>query len=414
MRRGTANPCNQVSSSNARHRLVRQRVLSTLLIALFGYAVAQAQPALIVFAVSNVDPGYIAQHVQGIESRPFDGIVINDFLGRNLFSSNLKNDAPNTLDAGSGAVTYEAAAKGLSPIKGVFSKFHENFAKVNFSMTGPPPLLNDDTGWRIVRQSAANYAKAVSDTGLRGIFFDNEVYIFPPLSGRKNGATYWVYEDQIALAGQSPSAMPFPAAVALARQRGRELMQALISGYPAIVVIVAHGPHEGCSSWKSATGHFAMDHYLLGAFVAGMVEGTSGAATLVDGGEDYDLHTARDFSAAREWRKGTAAGGITHPGSNKCPFMDAALAGSWPARVSIGFSTFDKERASLTTNNWTPITDVASFRATLTNALRATDHYVWHYAEWQNWWGNDMEDRLKPWIEAIEAARRDVGMDSRH
>ena len=80
--------------------------------------------------------------------------------------------------------------------------------------------------------------------------------------------------------------MPFPAAVALARQRGRELMQAFISGYPGIVVIVAHAPHEGCNSWKSVSGHFAMDHYLLGAFVAGMVEGTSGAAKLVDGGED--------------------------------------------------------------------------------------------------------------------------------
>jgi len=57
-----------------------------------------------------------------------------------------------------------------------------------------------------------------------------------------------------------------------------------------------------------------------------------------------------------------------------------------------------------------PITDVAGFRTTLTNALRATDRYVWLYTEWQDWWGNSMEDRLQPWIQAIEAARQDVGL----
>lgn len=410
MKRMAANPGNQLSDSSIWRRVTCRRILPSLLVALFGYAVAEAQPVLIVFTVTHFDPGYIPQHIQWIESRPFDGMVINDFLGRNLFSGNLKHDAPNTLDA-SGAVTYEAAAKGLSPIKGVFKKFHENFARVNFSMNGPAPLLNDEAGWRIARQSAANYAKAVSDTGLRGIFLDNEIYFLPPLSGRK--ANYWIYEDQLALAGESPSDMSLTTAVALARQRGRELMQAFVSGYPGIVVIIAHGPQEGCNAWKTASGgHFAMDHYLLGAFAAGMVEGTSGAATFVDGGEDYDLRTPRDFSAAREWRKGTATSGITSLGSNKCPFMDADLAGNWQGKVSIGFSLFDKERASLTTNNWTQITDVAGFRTTLTNALRTTDRYVWLYSEWQDWWGNSMEDRLQPWIQAIEAARRDAGMSS--
>jgi hypothetical protein len=378
------------------------------LVALLGGAAAEAQPVLIVFTSTHNDPSYIAQHVDWIESRPFDGLVINDYLGRNLLNTQLKRDTPNALD-GTGAVTYEAAAHGLSPLKGVFRKFRYNFAKVNFDLIGPPPLLSDEAGWAVVRRSAANYGKAVADTGLMGIFLDNEGYIHPPLSGKKNGADYWLYEDQIALAGQSPSAVPLAAAVALARQRGRELMQAFASGYPAITVIVAHGAQESCNAWKAATGHFAMDHYLNGAFVAGMLEGTSGAATFVDGGEDFDLRNARDFSAAREWRKGTA-GGITSLGSNKCPFMDAALAGNWPGKISIAFSVFDKQRASLTTTNWMPSTDVAGFRTTLTNALRATDRYVWLYTEWQDWWGNSMEDRLQPWIQAIEAARQDVGL----
>jgi hypothetical protein len=92
----------------------------------------------------------------------------------------------------------------------------------------------------------------------------------------------------------------------------------------------------------------------------------------------------------------------------KCPFMDAGLAADWPGKSNIAFSTFDKERASLTTNNWTAISNVAQFQSTLTNALRASDRYVWHYTQWQDWWGDTMEDVLKPWSAAIEAARRDA------
>jgi hypothetical protein len=404
----------EANGGSARHG-GRTPTIVLLLAALLGSASARAQHALIVFAGTHVDPAYVGQHAEWIESRPFDGMVINEYLGRNLLNTHLKADSPNLLDAKTGAVTYDAAAKGLSPVKGVFKKFHHNFAKVNFNMVGSPPLLNDDAGWQVAYGSATNYAKAVQDTGLKGVFLDNETYLHPAVSGRKSGADYWLYEDQIALAGQSQSAMPLSTTITLARRRGRELMQAFSRGYLAITVIAAHGPHEGCDAWKSTTGHFGMDRYLLGAFAAGMVEGTSGSATLVDGGEDYDLRSAQDFSVARAWRKGgaTQGGGITNLGSGKCPFMDASLASNWQGKVSVAFSTFDKERPSLKTSDWTPITDVGSFQATLTNALRASDLYVWHYSQWQDWWGNSMEDKLKPWIAAIEAARRDAGMEVR-
>lgn len=403
-----------VSVPEVRCRSARSRgrtpTIMVHIAALLGSATVHSQD-LIVFAAGHNDPGYVMQHADLIESRPFDGMVINEFLGRNLLNTKLRADAPNSLDARTGAVTYDAAAKGLAPLKGAFKRFRYNFAKVNFSMVGPPPTLNDDAGWLVAYQSAANYAQAVQDTGLKGIFFDNETYLRPAQRGRNNGVDYWLYEDQLVLAYQSRADIPLLTAVALARRRGRELMQAFARGYPAITVIVAHGPHEGCDAWRSQTGHFGTDHYLIGAFAAGMIEGTPAGATLVDGGEDYDLRTTRDFGVARAWRKGIAAqgaGGITNLGPLKCLFMDASLAANWQSKVSIAFSTFDKERASLTTNNWTAITDVASFRVTLTNALRASDRYVWHYTEWQDWWGGTMEGVLKPWSVAIEAARRDA------
>ena len=322
--------------------------------ALLGSVGAHAEHVLIVLAGSHTDPGYVAKHTEFIESRPFDGMVINEYLGRNLLNTKLKADSPNSLDPSSGAVTYEAAARGLSPLKRVFKKFRYNFAKVNFNLVGPPPLLNDDAGWQVTYQSAANYAKAVQDTRLKGIFLDNETYLHSPVAGKKTG-DYWLYEDQVGFAGQSPSALPFSDATALARRRGRELMQAFMRGYPGITLMVAHGAHEGCETWKKLTGHFATDRYLAGAFTGGMIEATSGGATLVDGGEDYDLHSARDFSMARGWRKGGGpSAGITSLGPGKCPFMDALLASNW-SKVSVAFSTFDKERVRPGVNEWAPI-----------------------------------------------------------
>ena len=92
------------------------------LTALLGCASAQSQPALIVFAGSHVDPAYVGQHAEWIESRPFDGMVINEYLGRNLLNTNLKAYSTNLLDAKTGAVTYDSAAKDLSPVKGVFRR----------------------------------------------------------------------------------------------------------------------------------------------------------------------------------------------------------------------------------------------------------------------------------------------------
>jgi len=76
------------------------------------------------------------------------------------------------------------------------------------------------------------------------------------------------------------------------------------------------------------------------------------------------------------------------------------------------FPTFDKERPSLKTSDWTPITDVARFRTTLTNALLAPTAMC-GTTRVARLVGIPRKDKLKPWIEAIQAARRDVGMDAR-
>lgn len=358
-------------------------------------------------------PTYIAQNIERIETRPFDGMVINESLGRNLMNMDLKMALPAAVSTTTGAITYDASLRGLAPLKGIFKVFRYNFAKVNmFSSIVSPPFLSDEAGWHTVYASATNYAKAIRDTGLKGIWLDNESYHRPSYTGRKNPLDYWVFDDQITLATQFKPAITFQGSVSLARRRGRELMQAFLEGYPDITVIVAHGPYLGCTAWQRAMDSYAADRYLLGAFAAGMVEGTSGSGTIVDGGENYDYRTYNEFSRSRAWRKGATAQGLgritdLNPLS-KCPFMDPSLAALWERKVTIAFSTYDGQRDPTNKYKWDPITDLPMFRNTLTNALRATDQYVWHYTEWQDWWGATTEQALGPWIDAIKAARHDA------
>lgn len=355
-------------------------------------------------------PAYIAQHVDLIESRPFDGMVINDYLGRNLMNMSVKTDAPGLVSPNTGAITYEAASRGLGPVKGTFKAFRHNFAKVNMFMGWSPPLLSDDAGWKVVYESASNYARAVRDSGLEGIWLDNESYHRPVVPGVNHPLDYWLYGDQLALAGKSVALAPFIEMVELARRRGSDLMRAFAAGAPDIAVIVAHGPYIGCSSWRRM-GSYADDKYLAGAFAAGMVEAKAGRASVVDGGELYSLRSEADFRKSYGWRKGTTVeglGNITDLGYwTKCPFMNPMLASRWKELAEIGFGTFDKQRAPGQTK-WTPLTDASAFGSTLANALRNTDRYVWHYTEWQDWWGTSTDDRLGPWIDAIKAARRNA------
>ena len=187
-------------------------------------------------------------------------------------------------------------------------------------------------------------------------------------------------------------------------------MVAFMRGYPGITVIVAHGPDEGCETWKKMSGHFAHDHWLAAGFSGGMIDATGGGATFVDGGEDYDFRSPSEFDMARAFRKGGGTtAGITNLGSGRCPFMDASLAANWH-KVSLGFSVFDKERVRPGVNEYRQIESAQEFGANLANALRSSDQYTWLYAQWQDWWSDQMNDKLQPYIAAIAEARRAAGM----
>ena len=334
-------------------------------------------------------PQYVAGHIDFIETRPFDGMVISDMVGRNL--TNIHDPQLDTYKGPEGVFSYEGALRSLSPLTSTtFKHFTQNFGLVWLGNVANPPELFDDTGWAIVNANAATYGRALKTTGLRGVLLDNEVYTY----------AYWMYPGVVPHKEKSLAEY-----VAQARKRGRELTQSFQIGYPEIVVIVLHGPYVGCTSAREQVGTYANDNFLAGAFAAGVIDAGRAPALSVDGGELYDYRGAAEFRRSYAWRKQEIA-----KRAAACPFMDSKLAASWHRKVSIGFGVFDKWR-NPTHTGWEPITSMPVVEWTLRRALEHADKYVWHYSESLDWWrapgdGGTIPAVTQDWIDAVAAARR--------
>jgi hypothetical protein len=312
-------------------------------------AAGAAAPSYLIYAgwYGNTipTPSFVRDNRAFLETQPFDGLVLY-----------LRNPSM-TVNVTTGVMTgtpmsYETMMSVLEPVRGLpFSTLTQNFALI-FGST-PPDFFDS---WTVTVQNFANAARAVRDSGLKGIVFDNEQY-FRPWANYPDGVRYpsrslKEYQDQ-------------------ARLRGREVMQAMVAQFPEIVVVTLHGPYVSEPKAPSSLGfpQWWMGNELLGPFFAGFMEGKGAAAVNVDGGELYTLRTAEQFQGSYLWRRYDIASDAVN-----CAFIPPALRAVWPDRSNIGFGVYDRPFGGASM-------DPTILRATIANALRQADRYVWFYAE---------------------------------
>ncbi len=322
-------------------------------------------------------PSYIRDHRDYLDSLPFDGIVA--YLRSPNHSLNVSASVFGTKEVSESEIAFV-----LAPLTGVsFRNLTENFAAV---LGGRPPDFMDD--WSVVIGNFARLAKAAREAGLRGIYFDNEAYYAPwpdyPKGVRHPEKSLGEYQDQ-------------------ARRRGREVMEAMTARFPGITVILLHGPY--ISEPRAPDSLFPQvqsSNELHGPFFAGFLEGAGPHASVVDGGELYNLRTEEEFRGSRDWRKrGLPSMDVD------CEFLPQALRDSWAARVGVAFGVIDQPHRGR------PM-DPATMTVTLSRALRNADRYVWLYVEGPTF--------LKPpgeggapaeWVEAVRRAKAaPLGRDS--
>lgn len=290
-------------------------------------------------------PYYIRQNLEFLDTLPAEGLAVyvrTADLTVNVTMNVVKNEV----------LGYDRIAKALAPLKGLRPRrILQNFAMV---LTRKPPDFFGD--WSSIVTNFADLARAAREVGLKGIYFDNENYESPwanyPEGVAHREKTLREYQDQ-------------------ARLRGKEIMQAMVKEFPAIVVISLHGPYSSepkappeplFPGWHAA-------NELLGPFFAGFVEGAGKEGLSVDGGELYSLRSDEEFRKNYLWRKRTIASD-----SFNCAFIPPAVRAQWPTRVSVAFGI---TTVAFRGREMNPET----LRSTLANALVHTDRYVWVFPE---------------------------------
>ena len=326
------------------------------------------------------DTKWIREHLAEMETRPFDGIVINA-TGRR---DNGKNQFLRT------AFTrepwkYEWFAEAEADLRACrFQRFTDNFLLVGAN-PGDVDWFDDD-GWRAIVEHWRIAARLAKAGGMKGVCFDPEPYD-PPHAA-------FTYKAQTGREQHT-----FDEYAAKACQRGREVMKAVAAEYPNITIL-SFFLNSICGS---ATGHAdprpllaGQGYGLLPAFVDGWLDAAPPTVTMVDGHESsYLYNNDAAFLEAANLIRG-ACQELVSP-ENRAKYR---------AQVQTSFGIYLDAYVNPRSSNW--YVDgkgglrVDRLRANVTAAVRAADEYVWVYGEKCRWWPTPNKSVTeKSWPEAL-------------
>ena len=286
--------------------------------------------------------------------------------------------------------------KAVADLKACESdRLTDNFAGINAN-PGDVDWF-DDVAWADIVDHwriAASVAKA---GGLRGILFDPEPYNPPHAPFR--------YAAQ-----PNKDAHPFDAYAAKARERGRQVMEAVAGEFPDLV-LYSYFLNSIC---RSATGHRQpsrilknLGYGLLPAFVDGWLDAAPPTVTFVDGCESaYLYNSRREYVESALAIKGACQELVSPENRPK-----------YRAQVQVSFGVYLDAYWNPKDSEWGRwYVDgqggprVERLRANVQSALDAADAYVWIYGEKYRWWPTpNGRVRDESWPEALpgcEAALR--------
>jgi len=333
---------------------------------------------LIEFGWDEPDTAFLRAHIQQMERSPFDGCVFHADC-----------DAPGTHK---GSFTWQAWGIDIfteADLKNAFadlrathsSRFKQNFLRFNTT----PAKLDWFDDYSAVVANARLAARLAQAGHCPGILFDIEQYEGPLFNYRKQRdaqtKSWELYADQ-------------------ARRRGREVMQAFQEGYPGLTVFLTFGYSLPWAQTRDGKKNLAdCDYGLLAPFLDGMVEAVRGKTRLIDGYERaYGYKTSAEFAAARKVVNEDLLPIVRDPDKYRRTFSLAF--GIW---LDKDWRKHPWNTEDLTQNYFSP----EAFEASVEEAFRATNEYVWVYSETPRWWsaeGTPVKLPL-PYDQALRRAR---------
>jgi len=326
------------------------------------------------------DPARLRENLSVMEARPFDGVVI-DVTGR----INDKRACALPWAFVNEKWQREWFRKPLEDLKACpFKRFTDNF--ILFGANPGNVDWFDDEGWANIVDHWRIAAWLVKESRLKGILFDPEPYA-PP-------AAQFTYSAQAQRDKHT-----FGEYCAKARQRGREVMQAVCEECPDITLfcyfvnsIVAHA--IGQADPKAALQREG--YGLYPAFIDGWLDAAKPGVTFVDGCENaYRYNSVTDFLEAGTTIKGDCQELVSRENRAK-----------YRAQVQTSFGIYLDAYWNPKGSPW--IIDglggprVNRLRENVRTALRVADEYVWIYGEKFRWWPTPNKGvREQTWPEAL-------------
>jgi hypothetical protein len=344
-----------------------------LLIALSAVPVnAQTTKQLIVHDMGNdvAHPAYIQQHISYLNTLPIDGLAVYLMSpsGANNYTFGVMNSQPISV-----AQLNSLLAPAVTPLQ------NSPNLKNNFLMAYTPnqPIrLHDDAAWAIVLSNVANLAAVAHQHGFKGIFLDNENY-------------HGVFDWKPGGSGCDANSYSLQQCMTKMRERGVQVIQAIQSRFPTCEILVFHSIYTSDRAFFDRHPQYAnvnAENELLGPFIAGLAQGNTGLANVINGGEAPPTTSYTEVDNLYKWAKFFIADDSYATaacmdyvniscGMGPNGFIPAALKGVWSTRVTGS--------VEVRANDWVDgsgnVNPVLS--QVITNALTRADKYAWLYMD---------------------------------
>lgn len=264
--------------------------------------------------------------------QPFNNSEVSDLVAQQSVIAAAPYDAVTAFGA-------QGNAPALHLMDGVVRTYSEIYSSLSgmagypkdwwlLVWTGKPGAWSNNSAWATAATSWANAAKAAKDLGAKGIVFDNEPY------------SPYTMDDMWGI-NNSDADKP------LARQRGFEIMQAVLGQWPDVKMFVTNGPSNNDQVAKDAGRIHAYppDWKMWAPFFFGMVDAIgSNSARLTDGNGDYRTLTDPEFADSYDLRK------------HGLSIIPADLASVYSTRVNVGFLIYNQNwpiEVTTTLSMWT-------------------------------------------------------------
>ena len=350
----------------------------------FAVLAAPAQAAgssgkkLIEFGWDEPGTEFLLAHIRELQRTPFDGCV---------FHADYRKP-----DGVKGSFTWQCwglQAFNEGELRGAFAdlravrfgRFKHNFLRFN---TTPARMdwFDDHAAVCVNARLAARLARAGR---CPGILFDIEQYEGQLFDYRKQ---------------RDAQTKSWELYAAQARRRGREVMQAFQKGCPGLTVFLTFGYSLPWAQSHAGQKPLADCSYgLLAPFLDGMVEAAAGRTQIVDGYElSYGYKTAAQFASARKTVKRELL-----PIVRDAEKYDRLLSLAFGVWLDNDWRQRGWDTEIVSKNYFTPDT----FAASVAEALRTADEYVWIYSETPRWWSPEGKPVKLPaeYESALKAAR---------